>query len=154
LITCRPFDSSLDLFKKGYLAPVTDLPGMQNFGSVARSGWRTDDRKTPCCGQMTQEIHGFSYKKDACDKPGIGEPKTEDEFFAALDKIKADGTYTPLALGTKDQWEAATMGYQNIGPNYWHGEEGRLALTAGKEKLTDADWVEPYQVLKRWTAYM
>src|SRR5262250_1538549 len=42
LITCRPFDSSLDLFKKGYLAPVTDLKGMENFGSVARSGWSTD----------------------------------------------------------------------------------------------------------------
>ncbi len=42
-----------------------------------------------------------------------------------LEKIKADGTYVPLAMGTHDQWEAATMGYQNIGPNYWKGEEGR-----------------------------
>ena len=30
------------------------------------------------------------------------------------------------------------MGYQNIGPNYWKGEEGRLALIAGEQKLTDA----------------
>ena len=29
------------------------------------------------------------------------------------------------------------MGYQNIGPNYWKGEEGRLALIDGKQKLTD-----------------
>ena len=65
-------------------------------------------------------------------------PKTEAEFFAVLDKIKADGTYIPMAMGTKDQWEAATMGYQNIGPNYWKGEEGRLALIEGKQKLTDA----------------
>ena len=103
---------------------------------------------------MASVIHGFIYNKDAFDKLGITVPKTEDEFFAALDKIKADGTYIPLALGTKDQWEAATMGYQNIGPNYWHGEDGRLALIAGKEKLTDAEWVEPYQVLARWAAYM
>ena len=27
LITCRPFDASLDLFKKGHLADVTSLPG-------------------------------------------------------------------------------------------------------------------------------
>ncbi len=154
LITCRPFDASLELFKKGHLAPVTDLPGMENFGSVARSGWSTDDGKTTFCVPMASVIHGFIYNKDAFDKLGITVPKTEDEFFAALDKIKADGTYIPLALGTKDQWEAATMGYQNIGPNYWHGEDGRLALIAGKEKLTDADWVEPYQVLKRWAAYM
>ena len=154
LITCRPFDASLELFKKGHLAPVTDLTGMENFGSVARSGWSTDDGKTTFCVPMASVIHGFIYNKDAFDKLGISEPKTEDEFFAALDKIKADGTYIPLALGTKDQWEAATMGYQNIGPNYWHGEDGRLALIAGKEKLTDADWVEPYQVLARWSAYM
>ena len=141
LITCRPFDASLELFKKGHLAPVTDLPGMENFGSVARSGWSTDDGKTTFCVPMASVIHGFIYNKDAFEKLGISVPKTEDEFFAALDKIKADGTYTPLALGTKDQWEAATMGYQNIGPNYWHGEDGRLALIAGKEKLTDKEWV-------------
>ena len=154
LITCRPFDASLELFKKGHLAPVTDLPGMENFSSVARSGWSTDDGKTTFCVPMASVIHGFIYNKDAFDKLGITVPKTEDEFFAALDKIKADGTYIPLALGTKDQWEAATMGYQNIGPNYWHGEDGRLALIAGKEKLTDKEWVEPYQVLARWAAYM
>ena len=45
-------------------------------------------------------------------------PKTEAEFFALLDKIKADGTMTPLDMGTADQWESATMGFQNIGPNY------------------------------------
>ena len=43
LITCRPFDSSLELFKKGHLTSVNDLKGMENFDSVARSGWSTDD---------------------------------------------------------------------------------------------------------------
>ena len=37
------------------------------------------------------------------------------------------------------------MGYQNIGPNYWHGEDGRQALIAGKEKLTDEQWVAPFK---------
>ncbi len=59
-------------------------------------------------------------------------PTTEAEFFAALDKIKADGTYIPMAMGTKDLWEAATMGYQNIGPTYWKGEEGRAKLIKGE----------------------
>ena len=43
LITCRPFDASLSLFDKGYLADLTDLPGMENFGDVAKSAWITDD---------------------------------------------------------------------------------------------------------------
>ena len=70
-------------------------------------------------------------------------PATEAEFFALLDKVKEDGSYIPMAMGTNDQWEAATMGYQNIGPNYWKGEDGRQALIAGDQKLTDEPWVEP-----------
>ena len=118
LITCRPFDASLELFKKGHLAGLNDVPGMENFSDVAKSAWTTDDGATTFCVPMASVIHGFIYNKDAFDTLGIAVPTTEAEFFAALDKIKADGTYIPMAMGTNDQWEAATMGYQNIGPNY------------------------------------
>jgi len=154
LITCRPFDASLELFNRGYLAPLTDLEGMANFSPVAKSAWQTDDGKTPFCVPMASVIHGFIYNKDAFDQLGIQVPTTEAEFFAALDKIKADGTYVPLAMGTHDLWEAATMGYQNIGPNYWKGEDGRLALIAGKEKLTDPQWVKPFEELAKWKPYL
>ncbi|TIU55222.1 MAG: extracellular solute-binding protein, partial [Mesorhizobium sp.] len=103
---------------------------------------------------MASVIHGFIYNKDAFDKLGLKVPTTNEEFYAALDKIKADGTYIPMAMGTKDLWEAATMGYQNIGPNYWKGEEGRQALIKGEQKLTDADWVEPYKELAKWKPYL
>jgi raffinose/stachyose/melibiose transport system substrate-binding protein len=59
-----------------------------------------------------------------------------------------------MAMGTNDQWEAATMGYNNIGPNYWRGEEGRLALIAGDQALTDEPWVAPYRELARWGDYL
>ncbi|KQU74673.1 ABC transporter substrate-binding protein [Aminobacter aganoensis] len=154
LITCRPFDASLELFKKGQLADLTSLAGMENFSDVAKSAWQTDDGKASFCVPMASVIHGFIYNKEAFDKLGITPPATEEEFFAALDKIKADGTYIPMAMGTKDLWEAATMGYQNIGPNYWKGEEGRLALIKGEQKLTDADWVAPYTTLAKWKPYL
>jgi len=154
LITCRPFDASLSLYNDGHLAPVQDLEGMANFGSVAKSGWSTDDGSVTFCVPMASVIHGFIYNKDAFDELGISAPATEAEFFAALDKIKADGNYIPMAMGTADQWEAATMGYQNIGPNYWKGEEGRLALIAGDQKLTDENWVTPYATLAKWKDYL
>ena len=154
LVTCRPFDASLDLYTKGKLADLTALPGMENFSDVARSAWTTDDGKATFCVPMASVIHGFIYNKDAFDQLGIAPPATEDEFFAALDKIKDDGTYIPMAMGTKDLWEAATMGYQNIGPNYWHGEEGRLALLKGEQKLTDPQWVEPFATLAKWKPYL
>ena len=154
LITCRPFDVSLAMYDAGHLANISDLEGMANFSSVAKSGWSSDDASAQYCVPMASVIHGFIYNKDAFKELGIEVPATEDAFFAALEKIKSDGTYFPMAMGTNDQWEAATMGYNNIGPNYWKGEEGRLALIAGEQKLTDEAWVAPYRQLAKWGAYL
>ncbi|HET7627600.1 MAG TPA: extracellular solute-binding protein [Bacillales bacterium] len=69
------------------------------------------------------------YNKAIFEKYGIEPPKTFDEFFAAAEKLKANGV-TPLALGDKNVWPA-TMLFENvllgtIGPeNYaklWTGE--------------------------------
>jgi raffinose/stachyose/melibiose transport system substrate-binding protein len=154
LITCRPFDASLSLYDKGQLASLADLEGMKNFSDVAKSAWITDDGKNPFCVPMASVIHGFIYNADAFKELGIEVPTTEAEFFAALDKIKEDGSYLPMAMGTNDQWEAATMGYNNIGPNYWKGEEGRTALIRGEQKLTDEAWIAPYRQLAKWKDYL
>ena len=153
LITCRPFDASLQLFDKGYLADITDLPGMENFGDVAKSAWITDDGASVFCVPMASVIHGFFYNKDIFDKYGLEEPTTREEFFAVLQTLKDNGE-TPLVMGTSDQWEAATMGFQNIGPNYWMGEEGRLALIAGTGKYTDEAYVKTWQDLAEWQPFL
>lgn len=154
LITCRPFDASLELFNKGRLADLTGLAAMASFSDVAKAAWSTDDGTKTFCVPMASVIHGFIYNKAAFAEVGVEPPKTEAEFFAVLEKIKADGTYIPMAMGTNDQWEAATMGYQNIGPSYWKGEEGRLALLKGTQKLTDEGWVAPFRELARWKDYL
>jgi raffinose/stachyose/melibiose transport system substrate-binding protein len=153
LITCRPFDASLSLYQKGYLSALNDLPGMENFGDVAKSAWITDDGKDVFCVPMASVIHGFFYNKDMFDKYGIKEPATRDEFFAALKTLKDNGE-TALVMGTADQWESATMGFQNIGPNYWMGEEGRKALIAGTAKYTDAPYIQTWTDLKDWAPYL
>ena len=154
LITCRPFDASLALYDAGHLTDLSDLDAMSNFSDVAKSAWQTDDGSASFCVPMASVIHGFIYNKDAFAELGIEVPTTEAEFFAALETIKEDGSYIPMAMGTNDQWEAATMGYNNIGPNYWKGEEGRLALIAGEQKLTDDAWVAPYATLAKWAPYL
>jgi raffinose/stachyose/melibiose transport system substrate-binding protein len=154
LITCRPFDASLALFDDGHLAPLTDLDGIDAFSSVAQSAWITDDGSTPFCVPMASVIHGFMYNVDAFNELGLSVPETEDEFFEVLQAIADDGTYIPLGLGTADQWEAATVGFQNIGPNYWNGEDGRNALIAGDAKFTDPEYVDTFSTLTRWSEYM
>jgi raffinose/stachyose/melibiose transport system substrate-binding protein len=154
IITCRPFDASLELYNKGHLAGLNDLASMANFSDVAKSAWTTDDGSTTFCVPMGSVIHGFIYNKDIFQELGLSEPKTEEEFLATLQKIKDNGTYVPLVLGTNDQWEAATMGFQNIGPNYWKGEEGRKALIAGTQKFTDAPYIDTFKALAKWSPFL
>ncbi|WP_376742648.1 ABC transporter substrate-binding protein [Paradevosia shaoguanensis] len=154
LIACRPFDRSLQLFDAGYLAPLSDLAGMANFSALAQMAWQTDDGKTPFCVPVASVIHGFIYNRDAFDELGLEPPATQADFFSVLDQFKADGSYVPMAMGLHDRWEAATLGYENIGPSFWKGEEGRQALISGKQKLTDPQWVLPLEVLARWKPYL
>ena len=154
LITCRPFDAALQLFQNGKLESLTGMPELQNFPDFALAAWSTDDGSATFCMPMASVIHGFMYNKDIFKELGLEVPTTEAEFFAVLDKIKENGSYIPMAMGTVDQWEAATMGYTNIGPAYWKGEEGRKALVEGSAKLTDPAYVEPFEVIARWKPYL
>jgi raffinose/stachyose/melibiose transport system substrate-binding protein len=46
------------------------------------------------------------------------------------------------------------MGFQNIGPNYWKGEEGRKALIDGTAKFTDQPYVDTWAELANWKPYL
>ncbi|MEH6579317.1 MAG: ABC transporter substrate-binding protein [Amphritea sp.] len=154
LISCRPFDVSLGLYKKGHLELLNGLPGLENFSDVAKSAWISDDGSESFCLPMASVIHGFIYNKEIFKELGLTVPKTESEFFKVLETIKSESRYVPLVMGTSDQWEAATMGFQNIGPNYWKGEEGRKNLLSGEEKLNDPQYVKAWEHMAKWPPYM
>lgn len=153
LITCRPFDVSLNLFKRGHLEKLDGKAGMEHFPASAKVAWQTDDGKTAFCMPMASVIHGFFYNKKMFKELGIPVPKTQPEFYAAMEKIKAAGK-TPIALGTADQWESNQTVFTNIGPNDWKGEEGRKALIAGKAKFTDPQFVAAWTQMSKWTPLM
>lgn len=154
LITCRPFDVSLNQFKEGHLVALNDLPGMENFSDVAKSAWSTDDGATTFCVPMASVLHGFLYNKTIFEELGLSEPQTYEEFLALLETIKTESEYAPLVMGTADQWEAATMGYQNIGPNYWNGEEGRLGLIEGTIGYDEGGFLQAFKALAQWQPYL
>ena len=154
LITCRPFDKSLELFNAKHLESLNNLPGMNNFSEVAKAAWSTDDGKTTFCVPMASVIHGFLYNKAIFRELGLTEPKTEAEFLATLQKVQASGKYSPLVMGTKDQWEAATMGYQNIGPTLWKGETGRKGLINGTQQYNKGGFLQAFEALAKWRPYL
>jgi raffinose/stachyose/melibiose transport system substrate-binding protein len=61
LITCRPFDASLELYNKGYLAPLNDLAGMENFSDVARAPGSLTCANVFCV-QWRHDPHFFNKK--------------------------------------------------------------------------------------------
>jgi raffinose/stachyose/melibiose transport system substrate-binding protein len=154
LVTCRPFDVSLDLFKKGHLDKLNGNPALKSFPESAQVAWQTDDGKDTYCVPMASVIHGFFYNKKVFAELGLAVPVTEADFFAAMDKIKAQGKVAPIAMGTADQWETHQIVYTGIGPNHWKGEEGRKAIIAGKKKFTDPEFVKTWDVMAKWAAYL
>ena len=154
LIACRPFDASLALYEAGHLADLGGLAGMARFPPAAKSAWRTDDGSATFCVPVASVIHGFLYNREAFRELGLEAPETEAAFFAVLERLREHGARVPMALGVRDRWEAATVGYDNIGPTYWRGEEGRRALAAGRQKLTDEPWIAPFRTLARWRRYL
>ncbi|WP_018467186.1 ABC transporter substrate-binding protein [Calidithermus timidus] len=154
LITCRPFDKSLELFNAKQLDSLNDLPGMSNFSEVAKAAWSTDDGKTTFCVPMASVIHGFLYNRAIFRELGLQVPTTEAQFLQVLQRIQQNGKYSPLVMGTKDQWESATMGYQNIGPTLWRGETGRKGLINGTQQYNKGGFLQAFEALARWRPFL
>ena len=60
LITCRPYDESLQLFQKGYLEDLTDLEGMDNFPVLPRQPGRPIPGHKPSVCRSPRSFKGFT----------------------------------------------------------------------------------------------
>ncbi|AQP47318.1 sugar ABC transporter substrate-binding protein [Tessaracoccus aquimaris] len=92
---------------------------------------------------------GIWYSQDLFDKAGITEaPKTMDDLFAAIDKLKAAGI-TPIALGAKDAWPAAHWYYwlalRECSPE-------TLDATIEARKFEDQCWTKAGESLEKLVA--
>jgi len=153
LITCRPFDAGAQLYTDGYLADLTNLAGLEHFNAFAKNAWTTDAGVTYCV-PMASVLHGFIYNKDYFDAHGFKEPATYEDFLKLLDAIKQEGSMAPLAMGTKEGWTVTSMGSDNIGPNFWGGDPGRVDVINGKRKINDAGFLAAFDALSKWAPYL
>lgn len=154
LIFCRSYDISLELFRNRWLLPLTDMKVLKNFDQSTQEPWRSENGKDVFCLPVASVIHGFMYNKKIFKELQLKAPETEEEFFGVLERIRQHKKYVPLVIGTSDGWESNLMAFQNIGPNYWKGEKGRLALIQGKAKFTDPPYIELFRTIARWRPYL
>ncbi len=153
LIMCRPYDVTWTNIDRGYFAPINGTVPLDNFDELTLSAWT----RTPgqdYCVPFASVMSGLFYNKDIFAELGLEVPTTMAEFMAVLEAIKTNGKYIPLAYGSADGWILRINGFDNIGPNYWHGEEGRQGLLDKSKSLTDPEFVAALTALQSWAPYM
>lgn len=151
IITCRPFAHSEALYDEGHLAELDAVEGLDGFPQTALTTWSADG--TPYCVPMASVMHGFYYNTQIFDELGLEEPTTVDEFFQLLDAVQQEADVPALAWGTSDSWISTQTAYNNVGPNFWRGEEGREGIVSGSKSFTDPEFVAAWDFLDQWTPY-
>lgn len=154
LITCRPFDQSLDLYNKGYLLDITAMPELRRFRSQSKLAWTTYYADRVFCMPVAAVMTGFFYNTRIFKELNLSPPQTQEELFVVLEKIQKSNKYLPLAFGTGDTWQSSQVLFAGIGPNHWNGEQGRINLLTGRAKFTDQAYVETWRVMAKLADYL
>lgn len=153
IITCRSGSRNLATIAQGYLEPIDGLPGLDNFSDLS-IGFFGSPEGDPYCVPVASVMAGFFYNKTIFDELDLAVPTTVDEFHAVLSAIEDDGQYDPIIYGTGTPWSLDYMGIYNIGPNFWHGEDGRQGIIDGSKKFTDPEFVAGLTEFASWTQYL
>lgn len=149
----RSYAVSRNLYQKGLLAPLTDLPGLkENFTPQMQAPWATDDG-TPYGLPFIATSHAIYYNVDIFHQLGIAVPTTWEELLSAAQKIKDNG-YIPFANATGDTWTMAELVFMNLAPNYVGGYEGRMEYLNGKRCFNDKNMIAAFQAIKDLTPFL
>ncbi len=146
LMYVRSFATGRGLFDQGFLADISDLPGLaDNFDPAMLVPWSTEDGKTYGV-PMIAVSHGIYYNVDLFNELGISIPTNWDELVAAAKTLKDNG-YDGFANASGDTWTIAEIVFMNLAPNFIGGREGRLAYLNGERCFNDEHVVAAFQAL-------
>lgn len=118
LLACRPFQVSLNWYKRAYLERLDGKAGMEYFPASALQAWQSEDQQHSYCMPLASVIQGFLYNKKIFKRLNLSPPKTEQEFFNLLEQLKQQPGLIPIALGTAEKWEAAQILMSNVMAQY------------------------------------
>lgn len=147
LFYLRSFSGSKGLYEQGYLAPLSDLPGLRaNFDPAMLVPWSTD-ADVPYGVPFTATSHGIYYNQDLFETLGLQVPETWEALLTTAQAI-ADAGYIPFANGSKDEWTSAEIVFMNLAPNFVGGREGRLEYLNGQRCFNDEHIVAVFQAVQ------
>ncbi len=93
-----------ELADAGILRPIDDLWASAGLDAVLDQSWKdlgSTNGVTYGVNYTYGDRSAIWYKKAQLEKAGIEPPKTWDEFIASIDKLKAAGYATPIAMPGK-----------------------------------------------------
>ncbi len=135
---------------------VVDFPTLASSGALAdltpywdgyadktlfpdSSVWKWDDKVYNLLSYTN--LLGMFMNQDAIDKLGIPAPTTVDELEAAMAEVRADGTYTPIAMSGVASPEGAWLFFPLLlGEGVDYCNLDKPALQTGLERLKK--WVD------------
>ncbi len=149
----RSFATGLELFNKGYIASLKDLPGLADaIPAASNAPWATAAGERFAV-PIAAVSHGIYYNQDLFQKNNIAIPKTWEELMASA-KTLLDSGVTPFANGTKDEWDINEVVLMSLIPNVIGGLDGRMAYLNGQRCFNDASMVAAFQEIKDLTPYL
>tara|TARA_R110001583_G_scaffold22377_7_gene84026 strand:- start:28589 stop:29944 length:1356 start_codon:yes stop_codon:yes gene_type:complete len=153
LFYLRSFSHSKQLFKKGYLASLNQLPEIQqNFSQQTLNAWSSDEGDIYGVPLMAVS-HGIFYNASLFEKMKLSIPETWQELLALSAQLKSDDM-TPFANTTGDAWTTSGLILQNVIANVIGGEKGRLAYYEGLRCFNDEQMIEAFQEVKDVSQYV
>ncbi len=153
LMYLRSFKISADLYKDGFLVPITDMPNLKaNFTEGNLSPW-TNDKGVIYGLPFMAVSHGIYYNADIFKKYKIKVPATWEQLMAAAKKLKAAGII-PFSNGSKDQWDMNEIVFMNLLPDFIGGRASRLEYETGKVPFNDEKMVAAFQAIKDIAPYL
>ena len=153
LITCRPYDVNRSWIDQGYFEKLDGLAALDAFEPLALDAWNGLDG-SHYCEPVAAVLAGFYYNKAIFSELGLSVPTTQAEFIDVLTKVKDNGKYEAMALGSAESWQLAYNGLYSIGPAYWKGEAGRQGLIDGSKKVTDKEFVDAIAAFDAWKPFL
>ena len=153
LIFLWSYDRGRALYDAGYLADLTPVvPNLNAYPKTPLAAWTTETGITygsPSVGVT----HGVYYNKSLFSKYQIQEPTNWTEFLAACEILKANGE-TVIAQGAGGTgWTLNRVLYCGLGANFYGGETARQALINGTKKLTDANFIDAFNMVNSLKKY-
>lgn len=150
ILQLRPYAAGRALSDAGFLEPLDNMPGINNFPKETLAVATGKDGRiygVPLNLSTTQ----FYYNKQIFAENGLQEPKSWEELIATAQALKDKGI-TPISFGAKEGW-LLSLAHGVIAPGTYGGNEYVDQLLKGETDLKSPAFLKSIQRMQELIPY-